>query len=200
MIENKYFINISGYKKIVTSSCVNISSSLPYQKSLHLNRAVISGSNGPIKLNIPVIKGRNQRTPIGQVQVSFAENWRKDHWKAIVSSYNRSPWFEHYYDVMSSFYKNDFDRLFEWNLESLNIVNSILGVKTACRIIEHPEEGTRLFSGEDHSQTEKVEDFETDKSYLQVFSDRHGFLPDLSVLDLVFCAGPHRAMEYLTGT
>lgn len=168
-----------------------------YQKGGFRNRCVIAGPNGPQRLSIPLEKGKHQQTPIREVRISAAENWQRQHWRSIRTAYGNAPYFEHYADGLRRFFERPYPFLFDLNQE---IANWVLHHKLG-------------WAGEWHLQTTYVPAGQWSAGpdlrsgaftsapcpYPQVFEDRHGFLPDLSVLDLLFCCGKNGA-EVLANT
>lgn len=192
VINCQYFGDFYLYKKISKFSHAEISLYQQYRKLDFLNRTVISGANGLIKLTIPVVGGRNQKTALADVRVSYDENWRKIHYRALVSSYNRSPWFEHYRDELAVFFEQDFEFLWEWIVDSmLRIVHALKLDLTIARTYFPPV--TQLQELLPHLEVRS----EVPK-YPQVFEDRFGFLPGLSILDMLFCMGPVATLGMLT--
>ena len=166
-----------------------------YQKSAHLNRTVLSGANGIIKLNIPLIGGREQRLPMSEVRVDLSDNWRKIHHRSLISSYKRSPWFDHFADDLTDYFKNDFAYLWEWNITSVRWILRRLKFDLQVEAIftrqpaESDATNANLLGTSNDART---------RPYPQVFEDRFGFIPGLSILDTLFCLGPKSTREYIT--
>ena len=148
-----------------------------YQKQTVRNRCWIDSPNGALALTIPVEK------PVGHilmqdVRISDHGNWRHQHWNALVSSYRQTPFFEYYEDDFAPFYIKKWTFLADFNEELMGIV---------CKLIDLdiPVRRTTSYQG---SQTIS-NDFKP-HPYYQVFASRHHFLPDLSIVDLLFNMGP----------
>ncbi|MDY6297185.1 MAG: WbqC family protein [Alloprevotella sp.] len=165
-----------------------------FLKQTYRNRMVIAAASGPLTLSIPVAH-TGGKVPICEVEVSTHGNWTHLHWQAIVSAYRQTPFFDYYADDIRPFFEHPPRFLVELN-EGLRLtVCRLLGITTPL----HP---TQSF----HERVpEDVEDCRTlisprcplsdDKRfqpapYYQVFSSRHGFLPGLSICDLLFNMGP----------
>ncbi len=93
------------------------------------NRCQIAGAEGVLDLSIPVVNGRDQKALIRDVRIADSLPWQANHWKTIVSCYNRSPWFSFYQDELEALYRKPFDFLLDWNLECLD---------WALRVLECP--------------------------------------------------------------
>ena len=167
------------------SAAVVIEAHEHYQKGSLRNRCYIAGPNGVQRLSIPLEKGKHQQMPICEVRIAYDEPWQRRHWRSIKTAYGNAPYFEHYADDLAPFYEKRYDFLFDYNLELLRLIlQKKLGWPGEIRLSEQYR-APDAFEGE------------TSRRYPQVFEEKHGFLPDLSVLDLLFCCGK-RGGEYLT--
>ena len=168
-----------------------------YQKGSLRNRFYIAGPNGIQRLSIPLVKGKHQQTPIREVRIAYDEQWQQQHWRTIRTAYGNAPFFEHYADELVQFYERHYTFLFDYNLDLLLFVlQKKLGWKGRLEMTQEWLPADEWASGIDLRQAFKGE---PDKfpmwfhpiRYPQVFEERNGFLPNLSVLDLVFCCGKH---------
>jgi hypothetical protein len=159
------------------------------------NRCIIAGANGPISLSVPLEFGRDQKKPMKDVRISNQQPWQKQHWKSIVSSYNRSPWFEFYRDELGEIYKKPFTFLLDWDLAcfewSIRKLGLSITISATDRFAERydPDEWIDL---RNRLVPKNYPDFDQVK-YKQVFEERIGFIPNLSILDLLFCEGRQAA-------
>lgn len=171
-----------------------------YRKGTYRNRCHIMGPNGLLKLSVPLIKGKFQHTPMGQVRISYKENWRKDHWMSLVSSYRRSAYFEYYEDDIAPIYKEEYEFLWQLNVATLDIVMRLLQ-HSIYLVYTDAYYKPGQFKGCDIRNTvlpntDKSSIHPSFGSYPQVFNDRMPFMKDLCILDLLFNLGP-RASTYL---
>lgn len=162
-----------------------------FQKMSFRNRCTLPGGNGPITLSIPIIGGRGLRAPMKDVRILNKENWQARHWKTIMSCYNKSPWFGHYAHELEELYSRKFEFLIDWNLECFKWVTDKLAIKTPWSLsdsyVPKYDAGEYLdWRGELIPATIN-EKYPATKRYPQVFEDRFGFVPNLSVLDYLFC-------------
>ena len=165
-----------------------------FRKMSLMNRCTLLGGNGPIILSVPLDGGRNQKTVIKEVKILNKENWQDRHWKTITSCYNKSPWFDHYRDDLEKIYSRKVEFLVDWNLACFEWICDKLSITTAYSLSqefvrdydknEYEDIRGKLMPATINKQFPNVE------RYSQVFEDRFGFVPNLSVLDYLFCLGP----------
>ena len=172
-----------------------------YQKQSYRNRCRILGPNGVQDLNIPIAKSGDKKTPIVEVQIYDDDLWQKIHWKSIETAYNSSPFFLYYADFFKDLYHRKQKGLFDFNKGIIESVMEILELDKKISFTEsyikdyhdaidlrnaiHPKKNTKF---QEQCKT---------TPYIQVFSERHGFMPNLSILDLIFNMGPE-AEGYLS--
>ena len=157
------------------------------------NRCTLLGANGPINLSIPLVGGRSQRTMMKGVRIDNKENWQDRHWKTILSCYNKSPWFPFYRDELEMLYSRRADLLLEWNLECFKWVCDKMAIKLSWSLstsYKKNYEGEEVTDWRNHLMPSTINRlYPKGKKYFQVFEDRFGFVPNLSILDYLFCAG-----------
>ncbi len=163
------------------------------EKGRHLNRCYLSGPNNPLVLSVPLEAGRGQRTLWKDVKISYRENWGLRHWRSIHDAYRRSPWFEYYAPTLEPLFGERPIYLEDWNRKTLEWVlrqlkwKGALGQTEAFRV-EYPEQGVVDKRGK--YAAAPLEASVVPYTYTQVFADRHGFVGNLCILDLLFCEGP----------
>lgn len=158
-----------------------------FPKQTYRNRANIYGANGKLSLIIPI--RHTGKREIKEIEISYAENWQKLHWKSIKTAYQSTPYFEFYEDKLSKIYETEEKSLLNFNLQALEIVQKILKTEKAYSLnqeyLKNPA-GTDLreaFSAKEESRNNFEE-------YWQSFSEKYGFIKDLSILDLICNKGP----------
>ncbi|WP_157986564.1 WbqC family protein [Chitinophaga alhagiae] len=200
LIESQYFPPISFYKTLIEVNILKIERYEHYQKVSFRNRCYVAGPNGTILLSVPLAKGKNQRTIMKDVRISNQENWQALHWKTLTSAYRRSPWFEYFENELEELYTRRFDFLLDWNMACLQWANQVLGISPEISLTDRFEKtydpATGVLDRRDHLQPGQPAP-DGAPVYAQVFGERTGFFPNLSILDLLFCEGK-RAIELLT--
>ncbi|MBT3648837.1 MAG: hypothetical protein HN542_11410 [Flavobacteriales bacterium] len=154
-----------------------------FPKQTPRNRMEILGPNGRQLLIVPTVK-RNSRRAIKDVEISYAENWQKDHWKSLEAAYRRSAYFEFYEDELRLFYTKEFRLLVDFNLAYHKLICSLLKLEFKEDFTQdYVDNVDNDFRTHDFSSTQ-------DDAYFQVFSDRFNFESGLSILDVLFNLGP----------
>lgn len=195
LLETQYLPSIAWCSAIWQQELVAMDAVEHYQKGSLRNRCHIAGPNGPQRLSIPLEKGKHQQTAIREVRISYEIPWQRQHWRSIMTAYGSAPYFEHYGEEIRRFYEQKWVFLFDYNLDFLEfILKKKMGWQGAFT-----QESRYCPTG----QWTQGPDIRGDigggigdcpkwfapKRYPQVFEDRTGFLPNLSVLDLLFCCG-----------
>lgn len=200
LIESQYFPSISFYKTLINHDILLIERYEHYQKVSFRNRCYIAGPNGSILLSVPLVRGKNQRTVMRDVKISHDEKWQALHWKTLVSAYRRSPWFEYYEDELGRLFTKEVSYLLDWNLLCLEWANKVIGVSSPITFTDEYhktyEAGKSITDARDTILPSQKQVDEETVRYTQVFQERAGFLPDMSILDLIFCEGK-RSIELL---
>ncbi len=162
-----------------------------FPKQTNRNRAKISSPNGSLDLYIPVVKGAKFHTVIKDVKISYDFKWQRLHWLSLESCYRNSAYFEYYEDEFSIFYTKKYNYLFDYNLEIfqwlLKQLKKNVTVEFTSEYINDVKFGLDY---RDKLQFKSSGDISLYKPYFQVFEDRNGFLPNLSIVDLLFSQGP----------
>ncbi len=195
LLSTAYFAPVQYYSKIILSAEVYIEQFEHFQKQTYRNRCVILGGNGPISLVVPVVKGRAPKTLIKDLKISYDSEWQRNHWRTIFSAYNSSPFFEFYKDDIEPFFKKKHSHLLDLNLAIHETLCELLEMDNASVLTEDFEkvpQGTLNFRERISPKNKILSDsaFQA-QSYTQVFYERFGFTPNLSILDLLFNEGPN---------
>lgn len=163
-----------------------------FEKMSYRNKYYITGANGLIALSIPLVEGRQQRRAMAEVQISSHERWQVQHWRTLVSVYKRAPYFEHYEPSLTVLFENTFEKLADFNLASMHWLKQQLNVKFEEEILTSYQKDYPGAADLRRNFKPGIErDPLAENLYYQLFSERNGFLPGLSMLDLLFTEGPH---------
>lgn len=192
LLSTAYFPNLEYCSKLIEHSEIWIEQHEHFIKQTYRNRTVILAANGPVSLIIPVVKGRGPKIAMKDLRISYDEDWQRNHWKTISSAYNSSPFLEYYMDDLEQFFSKKYDFLLDLNMGILEVICDLLEISPSITKTEEFE----LIAPQCLNFREKISpkenSSETFKSieYTQVFSDKLGFAPNLSILDLLFNTGP----------
>jgi len=167
-----------------------------YQKQTYRNRAYIAHSNGRLLLNIPIKHtkdGQRQKTKDIVLENSFP--WQKEHWKSLQTAYRTSPYFEYYEDDLATVFQKTATTLFQYNKEIFELFYELLGLETPYEwtteyLKNPPQQDLRYLA-----QAKREPEYDLDV-YTQVLEAHHGFLPNLSIIDLLCNEGPN-TLTYL---
>ena len=186
-----YLAPIPLYAQLYNSDALVINGEEPFVKQTFRSRALIATENGTQSLTIPVIHDGG-RTAMRDVRISEHGNWRHQHWNALVSAYRKSPFFDYYADDFAHFYEERDGFLMDFNLRLHCVVCGLLGLEREIRIVQTHDtanKATDLRRIAEPKALATIEDY-TPQPYYQVFAQRNGFIPDLSIVDLLFNMGP----------
>ncbi|MFC3196151.1 WbqC family protein [Parapedobacter deserti] len=166
-----------------------------YIKQSYRTRASVYSANGQLDLIVPVQRGRNGHTQMKDVQISNDWNWQRLHWMSLQTAYRSSAYFEYYEDDFAPFYTRRYEWLFEYNMEQLEVLMRLLKINREITFTQSFRED--YAPDTDFRQTiHPKRKPEMGKPYYQVFESKHGFIPGLSVVDLLFNHGP-QSKDYL---
>ena len=189
--EIQYFPPIIFFKTSYKETYIYLDQYELYRKMSFRNRCLIAGANGIISLSVPLQQGRNQRVQIKEVHIARSEDWQSRHWKSIQSAYNRSPFFDYYRDELELLFSREFELLMDWNLECLKWVKEKLAWPVEIRLTEKPEKEVNPSLWQDYRNRVIPKNYakHTPLKYRQVFEEKTGFFPNVSILDLLFNTG-----------
>ena len=190
LLSTAYFAPILYYSKLAQGDPVMIERHEHYNKQSYRNRCTIYSANGLLDLAVPVARAKEPKIKITEVEIAYDMLWQKQHFKAIESAYRRSPFYEYYIDDLMMFFNDRHRYLYDFNLQIMRRVCSLINISPH---IQESDEFVK--SGEGiidlrNSIHPKINCTTNTPSYTQVFADKWGFKPNLSILDLLFNVGP----------
>lgn len=196
LIHPTYFPNIAHFVAIAQAKHVIWELEDNFVKQTYRNRTYIYGANGKLLLNIPVIYSQKNRQKYKGVTIFNSERWQLQHWKSLESAYRTSPFFEFYEDELKPLFFEDTELLLDFNLKCFEVICDCLQLNVSISKTSTFEKEVNDTSDLRHLVNAKNETQQNFEGYTQVFGDKHGFIPNLSILDLLFNEGPN-ALNYL---
>ena len=185
-----YLPNVAYFAYLTKQETSYFATDTHYQKQTFRNRSEIYGANGKLNLIIPIIHKKQTFQLEQDVEISYEINWQKEHWKSICSAYRSSPFFEYYEADLDPFFDKKTKSLFDLNLSLIEKIMMLLELPYSYQKISfHKEKDQRI----DALILAKKRPIITQEKYIQVFHDKLGFIPNLSILDALFNLGPNCA-------
>jgi len=196
IIHPTYLPNISHFVGIVNAEQVTFEVTDNYQKQTYRNRTYIYGANGKLALNIPVKHSHSNRALYKDIKIANDTNWQLLHWKSLQSAYRTSPFFEFYEDEFEPLFNTKFDNILEFNFKCLNVVLDCLQLDLDYKTTDYYQKETPNSSDLRFLVNARKEKEIPFTNYTQVFSNKYGYINNLSILDLLFNEGTN-ALNYL---
>ncbi len=190
-----YFPSISHYVIMANAKAVTFEIEDNFQKQTNRNRMYIYSPNGIQLLNIPIKHSTEKHQKTKDVKLETAFDWQKQHFKSLEAAYRTSPFFEYFEDEISSIFTKKYTFLMDLNFETMEIMSKCLRMKFEAKktteyfheVSDYADYRNLVAGKRDNSSFE---------NYTQVFIEKHGFINNLSVLDLLFNEGRY-ALDYL---
>ena len=195
LIHPTYFPSISHYIGMVKAESVTFEMEDNFQKQTNRNRMYIYSPNGIQLLNVPVKHSKEKHQKFKDVRIENDFAWQKNHFKSLEAAYRTSPFFEYFEDDFRPLFEKKQEFILDLNLQIFELINSSLGIKIEA------QKTTEFFHNslnydDFRSLVNGKKDVTQIEEYTQVFNDKHGFINNLSILDLLFNEGRY-AVDYL---
>jgi hypothetical protein len=194
IIDSQYFGCINYYKNLFnyTDNIIEVFDN--YQKMSFRNRCTLAGSNGLVDLSIPIVGGRKKKQLMRDVKIDYNQTWQQQHIKTIRSCYGKSPFFEYFILDIEKMLKCQHHFLLDLNQVIFFWVKKIIQLQANISFSEDFVVDYSLLDIFDNRNKYLPKNFQQQSDsviYSQVFEDRIGFYPNLSILDILFCEGPN---------
>jgi len=186
LLHPTYFPNIAHFVALIKSKEVVFEVCDNYQKQTYRNRSDIYSANGKLSLSVPVSYTQKLRQKTKDVLISSVDDWQSKHLKSFDSAYRMSPFYEFYIDDLMPIFKTEFKYLLDLNLKCFELLTKALELEISTRLSEDftkPDNSSYDFRN--LVNTKKNNAFQFNK-YTQVFTEKHGYITNLSILDLLF--------------
>lgn len=181
----QYFCKLYAFESVIIEVTEN------YLKQTYRNRCTIATANGTQALSIPIEKPKTEKCLTKEIRISNHGRWRHLHWHALLSAYGMSPFFEYYQDDFAPFYERRFDFLFDFNEQLMLLICNLLDIHPQISYTSHYHPHVENdFREQIRPKHTVADDTFSPKPYHQVFHEKQGFLPNLSIVDLLFNMGP----------
>ncbi len=191
----QYFGTISFIKNLIKQDKVYFDNNQPFTKMSFKNRMVIASAQGPLHLTIPIVGGRDQKTCISEIQIDYSTKWNEHHLKSIITNYKRAPFFEYYEMELNEIYSQQTVLLADFLLNINLWVKSKMKGNWELSLQNNNEQLNRFY---DPYLPKNYFEIINPVMYQQVFEDKTGFLPNLCILDMLFCCGGKQANYLIT--
>ena len=195
LLSTAYLAPVEYYAKLLAYDHVLVEQYDHYVKQTYRNRCTIAAPDGPLALTVPTVKPDTPKCSTRDIRISDHGNWRHLHWNALESAYNHTPFFEYYKDEFRPFYEHRYEFLMDFNEALCRLVCSLIDLSPRMERTS-AYEAAPARADDFRERIHPKKDFRTEDPlfhplpYYQVFQSRLGFLPNLSIVDLLFNMGP----------
>jgi WbqC-like protein family len=195
LLSTAYFPPAEYFSAIKLADRILIEKEENYIKQTYRNRCRILSSAGILSLSVPVMKGPFLKAPVGEIVIDYSKRWQQVHLRAFKSSYGTSPYFQYYFETIEKAILGNHKYLIDLNYELLSLCLDMVRIQRSVAFTSSFEPHEEKESDFRYLISPKKTSSYSARPYFQVFAI-NGFVPNLSILDLLFNMGPESA-EYL---
>lgn len=200
LLSSTYFGPVQWYQKLNRYGLCLLERHDHFVKQTYRNRCLIATTAGTQALTVPTEHGEDSKCRMGDMRISDHGNWRHLHWNALLSAYGESPFFEYYADDLRPFFEQRWEHLFDFNLAITHKLCELLDIRPNLQLTDCYADA-EVLGADDFRDAIRPKKPLPDPSfasipYYQVYQQKHGFQPNLSILDLLFNEG-NEAIFYL---
>lgn len=193
-----YFGALTYYNAFAGTERVVFDIQAAFSKMSFKNRMVIASAQGPLHLTIPVVGGRDQKTLMDQMRISYESKWQSQHFKSIYTNYKRAPFFEYYVDSLKLLYATEYEFLNDFLLATQNWTKQQLKAKWEIETVASNLDLSNVPKWIDPFKPNNFQSATNRFQYQQVFDHATGFIPNLCILDVLFAMGGKQALNLLS--
>ena len=195
ILSTAYFPPLQYFSKIVSNNRIVIESFENFSKQSYRNRCEILSANGKQTLTVPIEKALSSKQLIKDVKIDYRNNWQDIHLKSLQAAYLSSPFYEYYIDALIPFFEKKHKFLFDYNLLIIETLQNEIQINKKINFSKQYNANYNFpdFRNSIHPKRKfQIQDNNFNNiEYTQVFSEKHGFIKNLSILDLLFNEGPN---------
>jgi hypothetical protein len=193
-----YFGALSYYHALAQDEHIVFDSSAPFSKMSFKNRMVIATAKGPLHLSIPIVGGRDQKTPMNEIRIAYDSPWKSQHFKAISVNYKRAPYFEYYVDSLKDLYDNEYIYINDFLMATQHWTKQQLKAKWLIETsIEQPTINIET-KWKDSIKPNNFQNAGSQFQYQQVFDGHIGFIQNTCIIDALFAMGGKQALTMIS--
>jgi hypothetical protein len=196
LVSTAYLPPVEYFSLISQANEIYIEREENYIKQSYRNRCYILSSHGRQLLSVPVYLGSQHKTPLKEIRIDYSKRWQQVHLGALMSSYNSSPYFQFYFEIIEKIISRKNDFLIDLNTELTQSVMEILNMKIKLTYTTDFEPAGSCANDFRYNLSPKKQSHYSVKKYMQVFNNDNQFVQGLSIVDLIFNMGPD-AVDYL---
>lgn len=189
VIESQYFPSVAYFQLLLNAETVLVDVYEGFQKQSYRNRCTILNAGKPLDLIVPVT-GKTKFKPMQEVEISYDEKWMHKHARAIKSAYGRAPFYEYFGDYIDDLFRDEVKYLYDFNQKAIELMTKLLNVSIP---LEETTSYQKKYSEEYKDCRSLVHPKKVIAPATNPYNQHFGneFVPNLSVLDLLFCEGPN---------